>query len=90
MVDQAERFPAVPGVFNRCGSGYHHGDLARIEVSPSVLAQFTETARCREVVEHLKSIGFKYVALDLEGFRSGSMNAVLPPESLRILAQKSS
>ena len=31
----------------------------------------------REVVEHLKSLGFKYVALDLEGFRSGSLNAVL-------------
>ena len=37
----------------------------------------------REVVDYLKSLGFKYVALDLEGFRSGSMNAVLPIESLR-------
>lgn len=89
MVDQAERFLRSRG-FQPLRVRYHHGDLARIEVSPSVLAQFTETARCREVVEHLKSIGFKYVALDLEGFRSGSMNAVLPPESLRILAQKSS
>jgi pyridinium-3,5-biscarboxylic acid mononucleotide sulfurtransferase len=38
----------------------------------------------REVAEHLKSIGFKYVSLDLEGFRSGSLNAVLPTESLRV------
>ena len=36
----------------------------------------------QEVIERLKSLGFKYITLDLEGFRSGSMNAVLPVETL--------
>jgi uncharacterized protein len=43
-----------------------------------------EQAFREEVVEKLKSIGFKFVSLDLEGFRSGSMNALLAVESLTI------
>jgi uncharacterized protein len=42
------------------------------------LPRFADAEFRREVVDQLKSAGFKYVALDLEGFRSGSMNAVLP------------
>ena len=53
----------------------HHDDVARIEVEaedmPALLAQRAE------VVEQLKALGYKYVALDLAGFRSGSMNEVL-------------
>jgi pyridinium-3,5-biscarboxylic acid mononucleotide sulfurtransferase len=64
---------------------YHKGDQARIEVSPQAMPRFLEPQFCREVVARLKSVGFKYVSLDLEGFRSGSMNAVLPAESLTIL-----
>lgn len=53
-----------------------HGDIARIEVPakdfPSILTQYTE------IVSHLKKLGFLYVTLDLQGFRSGSMDEVLP------------
>ncbi len=56
---------------------YHKGDMARIEVSVEQLPKLAEPALRHEVVEYLKSLGFRYVSLDLEGFRSGSMNAVL-------------
>jgi uncharacterized protein len=59
--------------------------MARIEVAADALAKFADADFRREVIEHLKAAGFRYVALDLEGFRSGSLNAVLPVESLRVL-----
>jgi pyridinium-3,5-biscarboxylic acid mononucleotide sulfurtransferase len=61
----------------------HHGDIVRIEIareeldralSPDVATQFTTI---------FKALGFKFVTLDLEGFRSGSMNALLPLDQLR-------
>ena len=58
--------------------------MARIEVGPEGLAKFADAEFRRQVVGKLKSLGFRYVSLDLEGFRSGSLNAVLPPESLQI------
>jgi pyridinium-3,5-biscarboxylic acid mononucleotide sulfurtransferase len=55
----------------------HHGPVARLEVPVNHLSLLLEpTVRCR-VVSELKTLGFAYVALDLEGFRSGSMNEVL-------------
>lgn len=83
MVDRAERFLRRHG-FQPLRVRYHKGDVARIEVSVEALSKFTDPAFRREVVEHLKSVGFKYVSLDLEGFRSGSLNVVLPAESLEI------
>jgi uncharacterized protein len=83
MVEKAERFLAQRGM-QPLRVRYHKGDMARIEVSAEQLPQFLEAGFRREVVDHLKSIGFKYVSLDLEGFRSGSLNAVLPVESLCI------
>ena len=56
---------------------YHKDDVARIEVAVEQLPRFVDHWFRLEVVKHLKSLGFKYVAIDLEGFRSGSMNAVL-------------
>lgn len=83
MIDRAERFLRERG-FQPLRVRYHRGDVARIEVAPAALPRFADEAFRLEVVEHLKSVGFKYVSLDLEGFRSGSLNAVLPIESLRI------
>jgi len=83
MVDRAERFLRGHG-FQPLRVRYHKGEVARIEVSVEALPKFTDPDFRREVVEHLRSVGFKYVALDLEGFRSGSLNAVLPAESLEI------
>jgi len=83
MVDQAERFLRERGL-QPLRVRYHKGDVARIEVSPKALTRFAEGDFRREVVDKLKAVGFKYVSLDLEGFRSGSLNAVLPVESLQI------
>jgi uncharacterized protein len=83
MVDRAERLLRRRG-FQPLRVRYHKGDVARIEVSVEALSKFTDPEFRREVVEHLKSVGFKYVSLDLEGFRSGSLNVVLPAESLEI------
>jgi len=49
-----------------------HGDVARIEVEPADLARLTETRDA--VTAALHGLGFRFVALDLDGFRSGSMN----------------
>ena len=56
----------------------HHGDTARIEVPLDSLPRLVEAETRAVLVEHFKSIGYTYITLDLEGFRSGSMNAKLP------------
>lgn len=53
-----------------------HGDVARIEVPPADLRRLTGPARTR-IVRSLKRLGYAYVTLDLEGYRTGSMNEVL-------------
>lgn len=61
----------------------HHGSIARIEVDMEDSgALFTDSELRRRIITHLKSLGYRYVTLDLEGFRTGSMNEALP-ESLR-------
>jgi uncharacterized protein len=52
----------------------HHGDMARIEVPPADLPRFFEDGRNERVTRSLKEIGFRYVTLDLQGYRSGSLN----------------
>ncbi len=76
MIDQAECFLRDRGL-RPLRVRYHKGDMARIEVPVEHLPKLAEPALRQEVVAYLKSLGFKYVSLDLEGFRSGSMNAVL-------------
>jgi uncharacterized protein len=53
----------------------HHGDTARLEVEPAAL--FSVVERRDEVVAAVRGAGFTFVALDLEGFRTGSLNRVL-------------
>ena len=53
----------------------HHGDVARVEVDPADLERAFGLRR--EVAAAVRSAGYAYVALDLDGFRSGSMNEVL-------------
>jgi pyridinium-3,5-biscarboxylic acid mononucleotide sulfurtransferase len=55
----------------------HHGSLARIEVPTDELAWFVDPAVRCTVASEFKRLGYTYVTLDLEGFRSGSMNEVL-------------
>jgi pyridinium-3,5-biscarboxylic acid mononucleotide sulfurtransferase len=60
-----------------------HGDLARVEVPVEALAGLVEPASRARLVAGLRELGFAYVTVDLEGFRSGSMNAVLGPGTSR-------
>ena len=57
-------------------------DLARIEVPVAAVARLTDDDLRQRTAAHLRSLGFRYVTLDLEGFRSGSLNAALPPVDL--------
>ena len=58
----------------------HHDTIARIEVRPEDMEKITTEPECKKIVEKLKSIGFKYVTIDLQGFRSGSLNELLTKE----------
>lgn len=60
----------------------HYGAIARIEIARQELPRAMAPEVSEELVRTFKSIGFTYVTLDLEGFRSGSMNAMLPVSSL--------
>jgi pyridinium-3,5-biscarboxylic acid mononucleotide sulfurtransferase len=60
----------------------HHGEIARIEIARDELPRALTSEMAAEFTRVFKALGFTYVTLDLEGFRSGSMNAVLPKEVL--------
>jgi uncharacterized protein len=60
----------------------HHGDIVRIEIAREELARALSPEMAGEFTRIFKALGFKFVTLDLEGFRSGSMNTLLPAEVL--------
>ena len=60
----------------------HHGEIVRIEIAREEVQRALDPAMAAEFTVIFKALGFKFVTLDLEGFRSGSMNALLPPEEL--------
>lgn len=55
----------------------HHGPVARIELKPADFARLMAEPIRTRVVADLKTLGFKFIALDLQGFRSGALNEVL-------------
>jgi len=55
----------------------HHDTIARIEVKPEDIEKITVEQNRRRITDKFKSLGFKYVTLDLQGFRSGSLNELL-------------
>jgi uncharacterized protein len=55
----------------------HHGELARIEIDPSELARALDPQMARALVAAIKPLGFRFVSLDLEGYRTGALNEVL-------------
>lgn len=77
MVDKAEQLLRSLGI-RECRVRYHEGDLARIEVPLTSHEVLTEPATRDWLAEELAQFGFRYVTLDLAGFRSGSLNAGLP------------
>jgi uncharacterized protein len=60
----------------------HHGDIVRIEIAREELPRALTAEMAREFTRVFKELGFKFVTLDLEGFRSGSMNQLLTAEEL--------
>ncbi len=55
----------------------HHGDLARVEIAPDELARALDPEVTAAIVAAIKPLGFRWVSLDLEGYRMGSLNEVL-------------
>jgi uncharacterized protein len=60
----------------------HHGEIVRIEIAREELERALDPGMAAEFARIFKALGFKFVTLDLEGFRSGSMNTLLPAENL--------
>jgi uncharacterized protein len=52
----------------------NHSETARIEILPGDFSKLINSSARKETVDYLKSLGFKYITLDLQGFRSGSLN----------------
>jgi pyridinium-3,5-biscarboxylic acid mononucleotide sulfurtransferase len=61
----------------------HHGDIVRIEIDRAELPRALDPAMAAQFTAIFKQLGFKFITLDLEGFRSGSMNALLPLDHIR-------
>lgn len=81
MIDQAEQWLRQRGL-RMLRVRYHKGDMARIEVPLEDLPRLADSEIRAELVPAFRALGFKYVTLDLEGFRSGSLNALIPVELL--------
>ena len=60
----------------------HHGELARVEIARAELPRALDMNTLDAISAALKQAGYQYVTLDCTGFRSGSMNAILPAEIL--------
>lgn len=83
--ERLERVEAAELVLRRlglreCRVRYHEGDLARIEVPPPAIAQLAADPIRSELATEFARLGFKFVTLDLMGFRSGSLNDLVPLE----------
>jgi pyridinium-3,5-biscarboxylic acid mononucleotide sulfurtransferase len=61
----------------------HHGEIVRIEIAREEFDRALNPAMAAEFAAIFKALGFRFITLDLEGFRSGSMNVLLPAEQLR-------
>ncbi len=84
-VDQAERFLKERLNLRELRVRLEVGELARIEVPLSELPRVLEPETRVEITKYFHALGFRFITVDLEGFRSGSLNAVLHPGELQIL-----
>jgi uncharacterized protein len=60
----------------------HHGDVARVEVEPSEMPRALDPVMARRISDAVRPLGFRWVSLDLDGYRTGSLN-----EALTILSE---
>jgi uncharacterized protein len=81
QIDEAEAFLRDSGFVEF--RVRHHDEVARIEVPPAEIARLAAEPLRSHVVDKLKGLGFRYVALDLQGFRSGSLNEALSEQQKR-------
>ena len=75
MIDRAEQFLIEHGFFEE--RVRMHGNIARIEVPPADIPRLASDEVREAVYEEFKKLGFLFVALDMKGYRTGSMNATL-------------
>ncbi|GAC1334687.1 MAG: ATP-dependent sacrificial sulfur transferase LarE [Isosphaeraceae bacterium] len=81
MIDQAEQWLRQRGL-RVVRVRYHKGDLARVEVPADDLATLARLDVRSEMSQAFHALGFKFVTLDLDGFRSGSLNTLVPLDQL--------
>ena len=62
----------------------HHDTIARIELGDKEMRLLQEKRLSESIVRYFKSLGYKYVTLDMEGYRTGSMNETLNESELTI------
>jgi uncharacterized protein len=82
MIDKAEQLLRSLGI-RELRVRYHDGEMARIEVPLDDLSRLCEPTHRERIVAELRGLGFKFITLDLAGFRSGGLNQLIPPEELR-------
>jgi uncharacterized protein len=84
-IEAAEYYLRESG-FRECRVRLHEGELARIEVPLTELMALAEPPRREALIRRLHELGFRYVTLDLEGFRTGSLNALVDLGTKRLFA----
>jgi len=84
MIDEAEQFLREQGLAE-VRVRYHRGDMARLEIPVEVIADFLDQDRRVALLTRLKSLGFRFVTIDLEGFRSGSLNTLVGVDQVKPL-----
>jgi uncharacterized protein len=88
-VEAAEQYLRSLG-YRECRVRLHEGEVARIEVPPEGLARFADPEVREALLRRFKELGFAFVTLDLEGFRSGSLNALVSLDNKRLYANPES
>jgi uncharacterized protein len=84
MIDEAECFLREQGL-REVRVRYHRGDLARIEMPVDSIYAFLDPQRRASIADFLRSLGFRFVTIDLEGFRSGSLNSLVSIDQIKRL-----
>jgi uncharacterized protein len=85
-VEEAERLMHELG-FRECRVRLHDGELARIEVPLAELGKLTDPSARDFVAARLRDLGFRYVTLDLEGFRTGNLNQLVSLDTQRLFVR---
>ncbi len=86
MVEEAE--DALHALGLRRVRVRHHGEIARVEIATEEMDAALTAGMFRQIAQAVRAAGFHYVAVDCDGYRSGSMNELLPVELLAAAGQK--